>query len=170
MKVLLLGLTGAGKTTVAKNVANKYNLNLIEADDEVIKLNGGHWPNSEEIIDRYFEVTNDKVMGLDNVLYIISWLIPERINEFYNKDFIIIELHADFNELLRRKISRDGVSDEEKKRFRKNYLGYVKDILSDKTKRMLTLSLDTTKLSSEEIMFKVNGAVADKICLHTLRV
>lgn len=54
MKLLLLGLIGAGKTTIAKILAERHDLNLVEADDEVIKLNGGQWPDNERIIDRYF--------------------------------------------------------------------------------------------------------------------
>lgn len=54
-------------------------------------------------------------------------------------------MHASFDELLKRKMARDGMSDKERGRFRENYDGYVQDILSDETQKMFSLSLDTTK-------------------------
>jgi adenylate kinase family enzyme len=162
MRLLLLGLTGAGKTTIAKILAEKHDLKLIEADDEVIRLNGGDWPNDENIIDKYFEVTNAKVLDLDNILYVISWLTSKRIKEFYDKGFIIFEMHASFDELMKRKIARDGMSDEEKNRFKDNYKGYVEDVLSKKTLKMFSLSLDTTKISSNQILQKICNKIRQK--------
>jgi len=169
MRVLLLGLTGAGKTTVAKIIAEKHNFNLVEADDEVIKLNGG-WPDDEKIIDKYFEVTNDRVLDLDSILYVISWLTPKGIKEFYDRGFLIIELHANFDELLKRKMARDGMSDEERERFGENYKGYVQDILSDETRKKFTLSLDTTYLTPEEILARVDEVIVEQSMKQTLYI
>jgi shikimate kinase len=38
MKILLLGLSGSGKTTIAKEISSRFSLNLYEADDEVKRI------------------------------------------------------------------------------------------------------------------------------------
>lgn len=55
MKVVLLGITGSGKSTTAQSVAGPLNLKVVEADNEVIRLNHGLWPDDEEVINKYFQ-------------------------------------------------------------------------------------------------------------------
>jgi len=151
MKVLILGLTGSGKSTCAKVVASKFFLKIVEADDEVLKLNDGIWPKEESIIDKYFEIANDKVLGMSNVLYLISWLEKERIKEFFQKGFKIIELRADFDELLRRKRKRGNLDLKEARRFKNNYQGYLKIVNDSELKSAFLLRLDTTSLAPNQV-------------------
>ena len=37
MKIILIGLMGAGKTTIGKELSNKLNLRFIDMDDEIEK-------------------------------------------------------------------------------------------------------------------------------------
>lgn len=102
---MLLGITGSGKSTTAQSIARPLNLNVVEADNEVIRLNHDLWPDDEEVIDKYFQVASDKVLIMDNVLYVISWLSKPRIKQFIQNGFKVIELHASVEELLKRKRS-----------------------------------------------------------------
>ncbi len=53
MKPLLLGLSGVGKSTVAP----RSGLEVFEIDDETQRLNGGIWPESEEVIKLYLNAS-----------------------------------------------------------------------------------------------------------------
>ena len=74
MKVILLGRTGSGKSTIAPSLGEALGLTVLEADDETTRLNGGQWPEDEDVIDQFFAVTNRKVLPMESVLYITSWL------------------------------------------------------------------------------------------------
>lgn len=151
MKLLLVGLSGSGKSTVAKIVAEKYNLQLMEADDEVEKYNGGVWPDSDEIITKVFKATDKKVVEMDNVLYVISWMNHDILKKFYSKGFQIIEMHAEFDELVRRKKERDNITEEKIEKFKLTYIEYFNTLLSDKVKDLYKASIDTTKKSTNEL-------------------
>ncbi|MFC1622211.1 shikimate kinase [Patescibacteria group bacterium] len=152
MKVCLLGLTGCGKSTIAPDIANFFNLNLIEADEEVISNNNGIWPKNEEIIDKYFELTNSKVINKNNILYVISWLDKGWVTKFYENNFTIIELHADLDELIKRKTKRDKIAEKELNRFKKNYKGYFDVILDPLVSNNFSLSIDTTHKNPRKVL------------------
>lgn len=155
MKIVILGLTGSGKSTIAKTIATELNLTVVEADDEVKRLNNGIWPKEEEIIDKYFELTNKTILTKDNILYVTSWLEKERIEEFVNNGFKIIELHANEEELLKRKVARDKVKKSELGRFRINYKIYLDITQSANINNLFHISINTTKLSPEQVAAKV---------------
>lgn len=155
MKIVLLGLTGSGKSTTAPKLADHFKLNLLEADDEVIRHNKGIWPKDEGTIDKSFKTTNAKVLTMDNILYVISWLNKEWLSKFAKAGFNIIELHADMEELIKRKKRRDNVQEKELERFRKNYDDYFKVMGNPAIASSFSLSLDTTNLSPEETYFRI---------------
>lgn len=148
-KILILGLSGSGKSTVASNLAKNYGLKLLEADNLVMETNGGIWPEGDDqFIDGVFEKANVEALKMDKVIYVISWLTPERIRDFYEAGFVIFEMHADFDELLRRKELRDGMNKKRKDRFIKTYAGYSQSILATEMQKYYKKSIDTTNLSS----------------------
>ena len=160
MKILIIGLSGSGKSTVAPMIAKKYNLDVMEADDAVTEANGGTWPHfNDELMDKVFEETNKKVIKMDNVLYITAWLTEQRIKDFYNQGFKIIEMHADFEALIKRKNSRDGESVKATERFKNTYISYFETVLSDELKEMYLVSIDTTKLASDKIFLEIDTAL-----------
>lgn len=163
MKILILGLSGSGKSTVSRKLANKYNLTLIEADDEVLKANGGVWPHDyntrDEFIDKIFEETNKKVIEMNNVIYVTSWLTPERIKDFRSKRFVIVEMHADFDVLVKRKNGRDGESEERVEKFKNTYISYFQTILAQDMLDEYALSIDTSNMDTDEIGQKIASAI-----------
>ena len=149
MKVLLLGRSGAGKSTVAPNVGRAFGLTVLEVDDEATRLNGGVWPETEEVIDALFDRITPKVLTMDAVLFVTSWLSVEEITAFYKRGFLIVELHATYGELVARKRQRGDSLDDG--RFYKNYRTYQSITDDAARKNMFRLSLDTTELSPAEV-------------------
>lgn len=162
MKLLLIGLSGSGKSTVAKLIAGKFNLKLVEADDTVEKINGGSWPDNDEIITKGFKMANREVLNMDNVLYVISWLTHKEIKKFLNAGFKIVEMHADFDELVRRKKERDKISEEKIEKFKLTYIEYFNTILNSTIKDLYKASIDTTKLNELEIF----DMIVDKVKIN----
>lgn len=156
MKLLLLGTTCSGKSTIAKELADRFGLSLIEADDEVLKLNNGKWPSEEHIIDKHFETINIATLGKNDILFVTSWLEKEEILKFKQKGFLIVELHTTLETLLIRKQNRDKLNKLNKARVEENYSSYKK-ITEDKTiEKALALSIDTSELNPKQIITKIN--------------
>ncbi len=151
MKLLLLGLSGSGKSTVAKLIAEKFNLKLIEADDTVEKINGGTWPDNDETITKGFKIANDEALHSDNILYVISWLTHKEIKKFLKSGFKIIEMHADFDELVKRKKERDNISPEKIEKFKLTYIEYFNTVLNENIKDLYSISIDTTNKTTADI-------------------
>jgi shikimate kinase len=155
MKILLLGLSGSGKTTVAKLIAEKFKLKLVEADDKVEEINGGTWPDNDETITKGFRIANDEALLSDNILYVISWLTHKEIKKFVKAGFKIVEMHADFEELVRRKKERDNISPEKIEKFKLTYIEYFNTILNENIKDTYVVSIDSTNLTTQQIADKI---------------
>lgn len=151
MKILLLGLSGSGKTTIAKEISSRFSLNLYEADDEVKRINGGVWPESDDIITKGFEIANAKALIQDDIVYVISWLSEEEINKFLKSNFIIFETHAEFEELVRRKIKRDKITPKKIEKFKLTYIEYFNTILNKDMIEKYRMSIDTTNLTKDDL-------------------
>ncbi len=151
MKLLLLGLSGSGKSTVAKLVAEKFKLKLVEADDKVEEINGGTWPDNDETITKGFKIANDEALQSDNILYVISWLTHKEIKKFLNAGFKIVEMHAEFEELVKRKLKRDNETPERIEKFKLTYIEYFNTVLNENIKDLYSLSIDTTNKTTINI-------------------
>lgn len=154
MKILLLGLSGSGKTTIAKEISSRFSLNLYEADDEVKRINGGVWPESDDVVTKGFEIANAKALIQDDIVYVISWLSEEEINKFLKSNFIIFETHAEFDELVRRKIKRDKITPKKIEKFKLTYIEYFNTILNRDMVEKYRMSIDTTNLTKYNL-FKI---------------
>ena len=151
MKLLLLGPSGVGKSTIATSLGQTLGLEVLEIDDETERLNGGVWPESEEVIDRLFERTVKDFLKTDaeSILFVTSYLSTEEIAAFYAQGFVMIELHASLPELVNRKRQRGDLLDSE--RSHRNY-GIYKGIIADPSvQSMLRLAVDTTHRSPTEV-------------------
>lgn len=156
-KLLLLGITGSGKSTISEPIGQALGLKILEVDQEVIRLNNGLWPKDDDIIRKYMLATNDAVLEMDHVLYVTSWLSKENIKRFYNKEFKIIELHADLKELLKRKIKRDNPSQDQINQFKEDSEGYYEVINDPEIQPLIILSLDTTDMSIKSVINKITA-------------
>jgi|SRR3989344_882142 len=151
-KLLLLGITGSGKSTISGVIGQALGLKILEVDQEVIRLNNGLWPKDGDIIRKYMLATNDTVLKMDSILYVTSWLNKEDIKKFYEKEFKIIELHANFEELLKRKIKRDNPPQNQLDQFKDDSEGYYEVINDKEIQPLITLSLDTTNMPTESVI------------------
>lgn len=149
MKLVLFGRTGVGKSTLAASLGQTFGLDVLEADDEATRLNNGIWPDEEEAIDYYFELTNQQVLEMDSVLYVTSWLEPDTIVAFRQKGFLLVELFADFDTLLSRKEQRGDTIDE--KQFTTNYQRHLEIINHPQVQPVLSFRLDTSRLSPTRV-------------------
>ncbi len=156
--IVLLGRTGSGKSTIAPSLGEALGLRVLEVDDEATRLSGGRWPEDEDVIDHFFEITNRKVLTMKSVLYVTSWLSRGEIKAFYQRGFKIIELRADFDELLRRKRKRGDAIDDEQ--FRTNYEGYLAIVNRADVQSMIALSIDTSNQSPEDTVKMIVAALA----------
>lgn len=152
MRVVILGTTGSGKSTVANKLRRKYQLPVLEVDNEVSRLNNGKWPKSQTLVDKLFEKTNQYVLDTNDVIYITPYLSKENIIKFYNKGFTFIELHANIDALLKRRIKRDNPSKQEIERFTQNYQGYFEITQDPAIAKLFTKSIDTTKKTKGEVL------------------
>ncbi|MEK9143012.1 MAG: AAA family ATPase [Patescibacteria group bacterium] len=148
-KVLLLGITGSGKSTISELIAKSLGLEILEVDREVIRFNSGFWPKDAAVISKYMEITNENALKRDNVLYVTSWLNKKWVKQFYFNGFKIIELHADIEELLRRKVKRDNPGQDQIDTFKGSYEGYYEVVNDKEIQGLISLSLDTTRMSIE---------------------
>lgn len=148
VKVVILGLSNSGKSTVASLLKSR-NWFVIEVDDIAQYKNGGIWPEDENILDKLFKEANREILELKNVVFVTSFLEIEDIKRFTASGFKIIELHASRDELVRRKIQRDGVPQDNYERFNRNYKNYQQ--MLPLMRDYLSLSLDSTDMVSEDL-------------------
>jgi deoxyadenosine/deoxycytidine kinase len=169
MKIVIFGPSSAGKTTLGKALSNKLGVPIIEADEEVKKLNNGIWPNEEKTIDTYFDKINTDVLLRKNIIYIISWLEKDRIFEFNKVGFHLINLRGDFEVLLARRIRRDNPKKHLIDRFRNNYFRYLKIVNDSKVSSAFLLDINTTGLNSEEVLDKAYTVLHETLSVEKLR-
>jgi shikimate kinase len=153
MKIVLLGVSGTGKTTIGTLLKKKYAFPVLEADDEVKLHYNGTWPDEEYLIDASFEATNRRVLELQSIFFITSWLEKETIQAFSARGFQLVLLVAPLEELLRRRQVRDGAySPTLLQRARRNYQTFLNIVQAPMISPLFALILDTSKTTSEQAL------------------
>lgn len=146
VKVIILGLTNSGKSTIATLLKDK-GWPILEVDDEAQKRNGGVWPESEAVLDTLFKEINEEVFERNDIVFVTSFWEIGDTKRFFDAGFKIIEVHASYAELRKRKIQRDGYPDDEWERFNRNYENFQSYL--PQVSEYICLSLDTTSNKSE---------------------
>jgi hypothetical protein len=152
VKAIILGLTNSGKSTIA-TILKDRGWPVLEVDDEAQKKNGGIWPESEAVLDILFKEINEEVLEHDNIIFVTSFLDIGDTKKFVDAGFKIIEIHASYEELRKRKIQRDGYPTDELERFNRNYQNFQKYL--PQVSQYICLSLDTTGKESELLAHEV---------------
>lgn len=148
IKAVLLGLTNSGKSTTAAILKAK-GWPVVEIDDIAQARNSDVWPESEALLDRLFKAITEEILLRENLVFVTSFLEIADVIRFKQAGFKILELHASYEELKRRKIKRDGYPKDAFERFDRNYANYQR-IMSE-VNHYISLSLDTTLLTSEDL-------------------
>lgn len=151
IKVVILGASSTGKTTIGSILRDKYKLPVFECDDETRCLNDGVWPDDERIVDKLFTQVNKKALDMENIVYITSFLDRDEILAFANKGFKFIELHGDFDFLLKRRLKREKISPTLLRRFRKRYESLIKLVDSPELRQYFPLKFEVSQDSNDQI-------------------
>jgi predicted kinase len=106
MKLLIVGAPNSGKTTVSRELRESLGLNVVDMDDEIVRLNDGVWPD----IDTKNEVVQPKVlevvMAMPEVVLFNSYMSVERTRRLREAGFRIVLLDVSEAELRRRNAKR----------------------------------------------------------------
>ena len=106
MKLLIVGAPNSGKTTVGRELRESLGLNVVDMDDEIVRLNDGVWPD----IDTKNEVVQPKVLELvtamPGVVLFNSYMSVERTRRLREAGFRIVLLDVSEAELRRRNARR----------------------------------------------------------------
>ncbi len=95
MKVVVIGTSLSGKTTIIKYLRIHTKLNIREIDEEIHDRNNGKWPHN----DKYrFEVLGQKIieeiLNKDDAIFFTNteYFTQSNLEEAHKKGFIIIQL------------------------------------------------------------------------------
>ncbi len=152
MKILLLGLSGSGKSTLAQLLGKTYKLNVYEADDEVMLINKNKWPTEDSIVDKGFAQANEKALKLDTIIFVTTWLSKADFHRFVTHGYLVVELHADFEILVKRKVARDNPPQEHIDKYKSTYDEFVEYISDPTISKNILVGIDTTNLHPEGIV------------------
>lgn len=163
MKVVLLGLSGTGKTTIGNILKKTYGFPVVEADDDVHQRYNGIWPDQEALIDASFEETNRQVLRMQHVFFITSWLEKDIIASFSAHGFCLLLLVAPLEDLLQRRQQRDGKYPPALlKRVQHNHRVFL-DIVQEPTiSTLFALTLDMSKTTTQQAISLTMNLIADR--------
>ena len=152
MKIIVIGPSLSGKTTLVKELRKNTNLLISEIDEELTALNGGEYPSD---IDHKNNVLLPQV--IKKILNQKELIFFTNTNFFSEKDlknaknlgFKIIQLNVDYQELLNRNSNRIKTENyQDSSPWLKGMLAYQKDI---QEKGLVDAVIDANKPISEII-------------------
>jgi len=158
MKVVIFGPSGSGKSTTGKALASYVSVPVLEVDVEFLKFNHGVWPDTEPEVDKLFEKVNVQILKLEGCVFLTSFLELERIGDFCNRGFTLIELHGDLKHLLERKGLR-GDNLTNIKGYTKNYHIHNRTASQAQSKGWIFFSLNVTCLSRDDVLYRIASAL-----------
>ncbi|MEK7648153.1 MAG: hypothetical protein AAB384_03940 [Patescibacteria group bacterium] len=160
MRLLILGLSATGKTTLATTLRTITNAPVIDVDDAVRAITGGSWPADMDTLDALFESVNRDVIGLPRAIYLTSWLTAAQIREFATTGWTLIELHAEVHERINRRIARgDSMNEAIRDRILRHHA--MLDTVVLETHNLFTKMFDVTKMTTQELVAKLQPYLVD---------
>ena len=115
MRLFVLGAPCAGKTTVAARLRCR-DVGVIDADDELERLNGGVWPDIETKNERLLPIVLELAAALPEVVLFNSYMPLDRTRQLRDCGFAVVLLVVSDVELRPRdrvRIAEEGWSNLE---------------------------------------------------------
>ena len=141
-------------------MASYVSVPVLEVDDELLKFNHGVWPDTEPELDKLFEKVNVQILKLEGCVFLTSFLELERIGDFCNRGFRVIELHSNLEHLLERRALRgDNLTPGNLKQITKNYHLHKRIASQAQSKGWIFFSLDVFGLSRNDVLYRITTAL-----------
>ena len=103
VKIILLAASAGGKSTLMKYMREHTNLNVMEMDEEIIKINHGTWPNDNNYKDQILvPKIVENILDKDEVIYLASYVPDYLIEKARLNNFKVLLLEVSIDELIRR--------------------------------------------------------------------
>ena len=99
--MFVLGAPCSGKTTIAGRLRGT-GIEVIDTDDEIVRLNGGSWPDIEMKNERLLPLVLDAAVALDEVIVLNSYLPLASTRQLRERGFSVALLDVSDAELRRR--------------------------------------------------------------------
>lgn len=162
LNIVLIGMSGAGKTSIGKNIARKLNMEFIDTDDIIIESTGKSIDFIfKEYGEEYFRQLEknviEKVSLYENKVISTGGgviLNEENVNELKKKG-VIYYLSASVDTLYK------NLSPSIKADNRRPLLKYSKDLIEEI--RKLYEERESLYISSADYIIEVDGKLADAI-------
>ena len=102
MKILVLGPSCSGKTTVCRHLRSQRETNAIDACDEILRLNDGVWPDIGRKNDVLLPQVVERVVAMDDVVLFNSYMHRPLLERLRAAGFQTVLLRVTEVELRRR--------------------------------------------------------------------
>jgi adenylate kinase family enzyme len=159
-KLIVIGASTSGKSTLMRYLRRHTDLVVTEMDEEIVKLNKGKWPTDDDYRNTVLvpKIT-EKIIGMDEVVYISSYVPDELAEDAKRKGFTIASLEVSLEQLKARNAKRMR---EEKYRSVAAYFDMqLNGFKRLKDKGLIEKTIDghkTTKEIADEISAIATGA------------
>lgn len=116
-KSLIIGSSLTGKTTLVKYLRDNLNMEVLEIDEELNRLNGGTFPDMEYKNNVLIPKIKNEVLNKDEIIFFsnVHYYTPEDIEVARQRGFKIILLSVDRRELKARnqhRVENEGYKDQ----------------------------------------------------------
>jgi shikimate kinase len=161
MKVIIIGPSLSGKTTIVQYLRKNNQIPVSEIDEELTKLNNGQYPTNEEYKNQVLapQIVN-KILTSDHILFFTNtdYFSEKNLKIAKERGFKIIQLKLELAELEQRnklRIAQEGYPDLSQ--WLKGMAKYQKRI---DEQRLFDFSLDAS-LPTEEIVSQLLKIVTE---------
>lgn len=106
-KLIILGPSAGGKSTLMRYLRKNTDLRVVEMDEEIVKLNKGKWPTDDNYRNTVLvpKITK-KVIDMDKVVYLSSYVPDNLAKEAKDGGFTVVLLDVSLEQLKERNAKR----------------------------------------------------------------
>ena len=117
-KIVILGAQCSGKTTLTRHLREHTDLNVVESDEELKRLNGGEYPSDDTLKHKTLlpKIETD-VANSESIVFLTSHFDTERLKKAKENGFKIVLLESDLETLKQRnthRVENEGYDDASK--------------------------------------------------------